>query len=96
MRFSSRPLLALLVFVVANRLLAWFANKDSLGFGRRLEVRLRRDFLTKLPRLEHRYFGSRPVSDMAERAHSLVQIRGISTQGRNFCQYFFELRPMNP
>jgi ATP-binding cassette subfamily B protein len=43
--------------------------------GRRLEVRLRVAFLAKLTQLHDRYFQSRPVSDMAERSHSLHQVR---------------------
>jgi ATP-binding cassette subfamily B protein len=45
--------------------------------GRRLEVRLRQAFLEKLPRLHDRYFQSRPASDMAERSHSLHQVRSL-------------------
>ena len=40
-----------------------------LGLGRRLELRLRVAFLSKIPRLGDRYFQSRPTSDMAERGH---------------------------
>lgn len=45
--------------------------------GRHLEVRLRIAFLEKLPRMEERYFHSRPTSDMAERAHGLHVLRGL-------------------
>lgn len=37
--------------------------------GRRLSARLRLAFLTQIPRLGDRYLASRPISDMAERAH---------------------------
>lgn len=83
-------MIALLVFVVANRLLAYFNHIDALGIGRRLEARLRAAFLAKLPRLGDRYFRSRPVSDMAERAHSLHKLRELGELGRSFFQYFFE------
>jgi ABC-type bacteriocin/lantibiotic exporter with double-glycine peptidase domain len=43
--------------------------------GRRLELALRIEFLSKIPRLHDRYFQSRPTSDMAERGHSLHQVR---------------------
>jgi ATP-binding cassette subfamily B protein len=46
-----------------------------LRLGRRLEGRLRLAFLEKIPRLNDRYFQSRPVSDMAERGHSIQQVR---------------------
>ncbi len=45
--------------------------------GRRIETALRVEFLRKIPRLHDRYFQSRPVSDMAERSHSLHQIRTL-------------------
>ena len=45
--------------------------------GARLEERLRRRFLDKIPRLADRYLLSRPVSDMAERAHLLHRLRGL-------------------
>ena len=37
--------------------------------GRRLGARLRLAFLTRIPQLGDRYLASRPISDMAERAH---------------------------
>lgn len=43
--------------------------------GRALDQGLRRAFLRKLPRLGDRYFSSRAVSDMAERAHLLHRVR---------------------
>ncbi|MEZ4339824.1 MAG: hypothetical protein R3B82_24650 [Sandaracinaceae bacterium] len=43
--------------------------------GRHLEARLRVAFLEKIPRLGDRYFQSRPISDMAERGHSLHRAR---------------------
>ncbi len=49
------------------------------GAGRRLEERLRRLFLRKIPRLPDRYFQTRPVSDMAERAHLLHRLRALPT-----------------
>jgi len=45
------------------------------ALGRSLDVGLRRAFFRKLPRLGDRYFSSRPVSDMAERAHLLHRVR---------------------
>jgi ABC-type bacteriocin/lantibiotic exporter with double-glycine peptidase domain len=45
------------------------------ALGRALDLGLRRAFLRKLPLLGDRYFSSRPVSDMAERAHLLHRVR---------------------
>jgi len=45
--------------------------------GGRLEDRLRRLFLRKVPRLPDRYLQTRPVSDMAERAHLLHRLRAL-------------------
>jgi ATP-binding cassette subfamily B protein len=46
-----------------------------LRLGSRLEARLRMAFMQKLPRLPDRYFQSRPVSDMADRAHMVHVVR---------------------
>jgi len=48
-----------------------------VGMGRRLEVRLRRALLAKLPRIAEQYFHSRLTSDMAERGHSLHHVRAL-------------------
>ena len=63
----------------------------ALGFGRRLETRLRIAFLRKIPRLADRYFQSRPSSDMAERAHSAHQIRELPKLGAQLARATFEL-----
>ncbi|HYQ04894.1 MAG TPA: ATP-binding cassette domain-containing protein [Polyangiaceae bacterium] len=47
----------------------------ALRLGSRLEARLRMAFMQKLPRLPDRYFQSRPVSDMADRAHMVHIVR---------------------
>jgi ABC-type multidrug transport system fused ATPase/permease subunit len=63
------------------------------GLGRALDQGLRRAFLRKLPRLGDRYFASRPVSDMAERAHLLHRVRllpGLVAQlGRSLFELVF-------
>lgn len=63
----------------------------ALGFGRRLETRLRAAFLRKIPRLADRYFQSRPSSDMAERAHTTHQIRELPNMGAQLARSTFEL-----
>ncbi len=49
--------------------------------GRQLEARLRAAFAAKLPRLGDRYFSSRPLSDMAERSHSVHLLRAVPAWG---------------
>ena len=60
---------ALLVFILTVGLLEWTAVRSLWASGRRLEIRMRRAFLRKIPRLPDRYFRSRAASDMIERAH---------------------------
>jgi ATP-binding cassette subfamily B protein len=62
-----------------------------LSLGRRLEIRLRLAFLEKLPRLDDRYFQSRPKSDMAERSHSIHLIRRLPDLGGQLLRYAFEI-----
>jgi ATP-binding cassette subfamily B protein len=70
--------LVLALLAVAGLLaLEWPVAAALRGGGRRLEARLRRAFLRKIPRLGERYFGSRPVSDMAERAHLAHRLRAL-------------------
>lgn len=64
---------------------------ETLRLGRHLELRLRMALLRKLPRLTDRYFHSRPVSDMAERSHSIAMTRGLPATGLNLVQTLFEL-----
>jgi ATP-binding cassette subfamily B protein len=66
-----------LAFAAAVLLLELAVAHDLLALGRRLEVRLRLAFLGKIPRLHDRYFQSRPTSDMAERGHSIHQVRQV-------------------
>jgi ATP-binding cassette subfamily B protein len=66
-----------LFFVLAAAVLGmeWRVMAHLRQLGRRLEIRLRQAFLEKVPRLNDRYFQSRPTSDMAERCHALQQVR---------------------
>ena len=50
-------------------------------FGRMLENNLLLAFMEKIPRLSDRYFQSRPVSDMADRSHTLHLLRGLPLYG---------------
>jgi len=73
---------AILVFLVALTLLELPLATGILRVGRKLELRLRLAFLRKIPRLTDRYFQSRLASDMAERSHSLHQIRELPEVAR--------------
>ena len=81
-------ILVLLTFLLVLDLAA---ASGVLRGGRRLEVRLRMAFLAKLPRLGDRYFHSRPLSDMAERSHSVHRIRQLLSLGGQGLQLTFEL-----
>lgn len=73
---STRAALAVLAAVVSVLMLIEMPLvHGARALGRGLDIALRRSFLAKLPRLGDRYFSSRPVSDMAERAHLLHRTR---------------------
>jgi ATP-binding cassette subfamily B protein len=84
--------LVLALFGVAGLLaLEWPVAVALRGGGRRLEARLRRAFLRKIPRLGDQYFGSRPVSDMAERAHLAHRLRALPATGGQLVRAALEL-----
>jgi ATP-binding cassette subfamily B protein len=68
---------AVVIFGVALLVLSAARSAHAQRLGRLLEARLRLRLLTQLPRLGDRYFNSRPLSDMAERAHQLHRVREI-------------------
>jgi ABC-type transport system involved in cytochrome bd biosynthesis fused ATPase/permease subunit len=63
----------------------------TLRWGRKLEARLRMALLAKLPRLNDRYFHSRPISDMADRNHNIQSVRGVPGLGLRLIQSVLEL-----
>jgi ATP-binding cassette subfamily B protein len=81
----------LLAFVAALLLLELPIAAGLFRLGRRLEARLRIAFLEKLPRLNDRYFQSRPTSDMAERSHSMHQLRLLPDLGGQLLRLLCEL-----
>lgn len=83
--------LALLAFAGLLLLIQFPIILETARFGRHLETRLRMALLSKLPRLTDRYFHSRPVSDMAERSHSLQMIRAVPAMGLQLVQTASEL-----
>jgi ATP-binding cassette subfamily B protein len=82
------PLAGLLAAIL---LLDFVSITGELRLGRRLELRLRRDFQRKIGRLSERYFASRLASDLAERSHSLHQIRKVPRLGRQMAREGTEL-----
>ena len=67
---------ALLVFLVSIALIEWAMEDMLRASGRRLEIGLRTRFCLKIPRLGDRYFQSRLISDMSQRAHAVQILRG--------------------
>lgn len=59
--------------------------------GRALDVALRTGFLRKLPRMSRQYFSSRPVSDMAERAHAAYRLAELPTLVARSSRLFLEI-----
>ncbi len=82
---------AFLVFLVALLILDLVTAAGLARLGRRLEARLRLAFLAKLPRLGDRYFQSRLVSDMAERAHNVHALRLLPSVGGELLRASAEL-----
>jgi ABC-type transport system involved in cytochrome bd biosynthesis fused ATPase/permease subunit/predicted double-glycine peptidase len=73
--------ISLLLLSLALLLLDFGAAGGLRRMGRRLETRLRVAFLTRLPLLGDRYFGSRLTSDMAERGHAVHALRALPELG---------------
>ncbi len=84
-------LAAILSFLLLMLALEWPVEASILRLGRRLENRFRLRFLAKLPRLEDRYFQSRLVSDMAQRAHSVHLLRQLPALGAQLLRITFTL-----
>ncbi|HEY0479746.1 MAG TPA: ATP-binding cassette domain-containing protein [Kofleriaceae bacterium] len=72
---------ALIGFLALGLLVELPLIAGALRLGRTLDLRLRMAFLAKIPRLDDRYFRSRLLSDMAERGHSLHQVRAVPVLG---------------
>jgi len=82
---------ALIIFSVLSVALDFPISSGLLGLGRRLETRLRVAFLAKMPRLEDRYFASRPSSDMADRSHAVHTLRQLPVFGGQIVKAFVDL-----
>jgi ABC-type bacteriocin/lantibiotic exporter with double-glycine peptidase domain len=84
-------MIAALVFVAGLLVLELPVATALRAAGRKLENRLRRAFLRKIPLLGDRYFQSRPVSDMAERAHLTHRLRALPGLGGQLVRAALEL-----
>ncbi|MEZ4663363.1 MAG: ATP-binding cassette domain-containing protein [Caldilineaceae bacterium] len=67
----------LAAFVLLLLALEFPIATSTLRMGRKLETRIRMAFLVKIPRLGDRYFHSRLISDMAQRAYGLHQLHAL-------------------
>lgn len=72
---------ALVTVAVVLLVLDSFLLTLVTGVGRRLETGLRAALLRRLPGLPDRYVRSRPLSDLAERAHRLHRLRELPGLG---------------
>lgn len=81
----------LLGFLITLFILNISLSALSQRLGQRLETRLRIAFLEKLPRLSDRYFHSRLISDMAQRAHELRSLRAFPLEVIGLARTAFEL-----
>jgi ATP-binding cassette subfamily B protein len=81
----------LIVFATILLAIEYASGLGTLRWGRKLEARLRMALLAKLPRLNDRYFHSRPISDMADRNHNIQTVRGVPGLGLRLIQSAIEL-----
>ncbi len=82
---------ALAVFLAVGLALEWPLASGLLRLGRHLDTRLRMTLFRKIPRLNDRYFQSRPLSDMAHRSHALQVIRGLPSLGARILRSTFDI-----
>jgi ATP-binding cassette subfamily B protein len=87
---SAAPVVVIAV-LIALALIELPVALATRGAGGRLETRLRRAFLRKIPRLGDSYFQSRPVSDMAERAHLVHRLRGLPALAAELARVALEI-----
>jgi ATP-binding cassette subfamily B protein len=87
----SGVLLILFLFAVGLLVLQLPLDATTLRAGRRLEVRMRTAFLRKIPRLNDRYFQSRLISDMTQRAHDLGSLSTLPNLGSGLTLTVFQI-----
>jgi ABC-type bacteriocin/lantibiotic exporter with double-glycine peptidase domain len=84
-------MLGLMAFLLILLLIEVPLLTESMRYGRHLDARLRMALLKKLPQLSDRYFQSRPVSDMADRSHTIHMARMVPGFGLQFVQVISDL-----
>ncbi len=84
-------IVGLVIFAVLLLLLELPIALGMLRLARHVEIRLRMAFIRKIPLLGDRYFHSRPISDMAERGHSVHRVRPFLDATRLVMLALFEL-----
>lgn len=82
---------ALLAFSTALMLIDLPTQGALWNVGRKLEGGFRAAFLAKVGRLQHAYFASRPVSDMAVRAHTVHLLRQLPVLGGQAARAMIEI-----
>ena len=82
---------ALLGFLALRPALEVPTVRETQRLGRHLETRLRVRLLERLPLLHDRYFQSRPISDMADRAHGLQVARSVPGLALGLVQALLDL-----
>ncbi|MEZ4678297.1 MAG: cysteine peptidase family C39 domain-containing protein [Caldilineaceae bacterium] len=81
----------LVAFVLLLLALEFPLAITALRLGRQLEARIRIAFLEKIPRLGDRYFHSRLISDMAQRAYGLHQLHALPDLALRFLRLCAQL-----
>ncbi|HEY0141152.1 MAG TPA: ATP-binding cassette domain-containing protein [Thermoanaerobaculia bacterium] len=71
----------LLLFALSYVLIEYDVSRRFVAVGREMEGRLAAAFLSRIATLRNEYFGSRLVSDMAERANAIHEIRNVPMTG---------------
>jgi len=82
---------ALLLFFIVLLLLSLPLGALTNLIGRRLETRLRIALWEKIPKLGSRYFDSRLIADITQRAHELRELRTLPQVVTQFFRYIFTL-----
>jgi ATP-binding cassette subfamily B protein len=88
---QTEAFVLVILFLLSLLILEWPLHSVSLRLGRRFELRLRRRFLKKIPKLEDRYFHSRLTSDMIQRAYELRHLRIIPIMGMQCLKILTEI-----
>lgn len=81
----------LMVLLVLGLGFAWLQHEAELSLGRGLELHFRASFAQALRLIPLRYFRSRLVSDLCERAFAAVRLRTVAEWGTRAFRLAFEV-----